>query len=92
MFISSFMRIGSSCFSDTPLLAAGFFIARNLANFSERERMGPGHTSGPDHSHRVRVFAREVLGRYSSSGTDTKMLQVTVIYDRERFAVLRAEK
>ena len=26
MFISNSMRTGSSCFSDTPLLAAGFFI------------------------------------------------------------------
>ena len=33
MFISSFMRIGSSCFSDTPLLAAGFFILFRISCF-----------------------------------------------------------
>ena len=30
MFISNSMRTGSSCFSDTPLLAAGFFILESV--------------------------------------------------------------
>ena len=34
MFISNSMRTGSSCFSDTPLLAAGFFIFNVAPTFS----------------------------------------------------------
>ncbi len=62
----------------------------NLARLQKRLDMGARHAAGADHANDAGVFPRHILGADAGVGADPHMLQIAVIDQRQRLAVLDA--